>query len=101
MRKYDLLDYLLFFGRGKENAKRATDLKQFGDSRTLRNYVHELRIEGYPILSGNCGYWYAMSNQELRECLNRLSSTISNTQKAYEALNIHHQNNYINNHLLP
>lgn len=62
---------------GKSKAIKARNLKEFGDARTIRLLVNSLRKEGIPICSGNSGYWYANSQNEVEEIANKLKSHIN------------------------
>lgn len=42
------------------------------DKRNIRSMVLALRREGYPILSGDDGYWLSNDEAEIKRCASRL-----------------------------
>ena len=44
--------------------------------RQVRRLIRDLRFEGYPIISGNEGYWIAAGDDEIKYMINRLASQI-------------------------
>lgn len=75
---------------GKPKAINAKELKQFGNARELRLMVNHLRKTGVPICSGNSGYWYASTTEEIQEITNKLRSHISDLKEVIEGLDYAH-----------
>lgn len=72
-----LLHVLKEFHRGRENAVTAKELRYQGwGSREFRKMIRELRVQGYPICSGQTGYYYAKDSTELYGTVKYLSSYI-------------------------
>lgn len=69
-----LYAYLRCFHSGRENAACNKELRQAldCDERTVRRYIHRLREEGHPICSGQDGYYYADSVEDINETIARL-----------------------------
>lgn len=82
-----LSDILYEFHRGEENAVTARQLRIHGfNPRELRHTVHDLRVKGYPICSGQNGYYYASNRREINSTMNFISSYIKNMKEAYAGL---------------
>jgi hypothetical protein len=79
------LDWLKEFHAGKENAIHARYMRQWGDARTIRFIVHDLRLQGVPVCSGQEGYYYAKRSHELSQCLSFLESMEDDLRKVIEA----------------
>lgn len=58
----------------KENPIYSVQIEKYFDISgiQLREIIHELRLEGYPIGSGNDGYFYARDKSELIDTINNL-----------------------------
>lgn len=56
------------------------------NGRRVRDIVNALRCEGYPICSGDDGYYYAASKKELLESIGQLNSRIEKISKAKDGL---------------
>lgn len=82
-----LAEHLRLNHTSKENAVTTKHLKPlFGSGVIIRQLVHELRLGGYPICSGNVGYYYAKDPHELDHTLDYLNSHARNVLEAYEGL---------------
>lgn len=71
---------------GKSKAINARDMKQWGSAREIRFIVHDLRIDGVPVCSGQDGYYYAATRAELLETLAFLWSMQQDLLRATTAL---------------
>jgi hypothetical protein len=71
---------------GKDNAIKARDLTQFGNPRSIRFLVNELRKQGVPVCSGVAGYWYASKASEIDEITNQLRQHISDLREVCKGL---------------
>ena len=73
-KKTSILEYLEKYHRGKENAVHSKELERLFslDGRGVRRKISSLRKDGYPICSGDVGYYYANNRQEINSTLDRL-----------------------------
>lgn len=78
--------HLKEFAHGQDNAKTAKDLRGFGKSVQIRQMVHRLRLDGEPICSSDCGYYYASSISDLDRTLANLGSRIKSIREAFDGL---------------
>lgn len=56
------------------------------NAREIRLLVHEMRINGYPVCSGNDGYFYASTSDELEKTIRRMRRQIIGTKMALSGL---------------
>jgi biotin operon repressor len=70
----DALELYNVLGVGIENAIRQRDItdRTGFNSRTIRVLVNMLRKDGYPICSGNNGYWIAKDEREISMTIARM-----------------------------
>ena len=52
----------------------------------VRAIIHSLRIEGYPIIATDRGYYYAHTKKELSDYIKRLKNRIEEQQKIVDGL---------------
>lgn len=71
---------------GKENSITAKNLRHIANRREITRIVHSLRVKGYPICSGQDGYYYAKDSTELKGTLNFLKSYLDEIEKAYNGI---------------
>jgi len=71
-----ICEYLKENHRGKDNAVHSRELEQrFSiDGRGLRRKINSLRQTGVPICSGDTGYYYADSADDLDDTIGRLNT---------------------------
>lgn len=88
MAKLTVLSYLTRHASGPHNAKLASTIQVAIGIRpaVLRDIVNTLRCEGYPIGSGQRGYFYARSYSELQPTIDHLNSRRSHIEDAIEGL---------------
>jgi len=79
-------DWLKEYHLGKEQAITAKQMNHWGNKREIRYLVHELRLEGHPICSGQRGYYYAKTSDELAVTVKFLKGIVYETAKAMEGL---------------
>lgn len=82
----EFAEWLKQYHRGEANAVKAREMVQWGNSRELRNMVNNLRVNGYPICTGNVGYYYALTRAELNGTIKFLASYMKNIKHAYVGL---------------
>ena len=75
-KKTSICKYLYQYHKGKRNAIHSRQLEQLFsiDGRNLRRKISSLRKDGYPICRDDNGYYYAQTQQEIRETIQRLNS---------------------------
>jgi len=56
--------------------------------RQVRRLIRDLRFEGYPIISGNEGYWIAAGDDEIKYMINRLASQIKAHGELIQAMKV-------------
>lgn len=72
---------------GKEKAIKAKELKkEFGNTRKIRLMTHSLRLEGIPICTGQTGYYFASSEEEVKESIRYIDSYIDDLNKVRQGL---------------
>ena len=83
-----VLKRLKDYHTGQENAVSGPELsKSLGISnRELRQRINNLRQSEHPICSGDNGYFYARTNEELRRTIQQLTSRIRNIDEAKQGL---------------
>lgn len=82
-----LLDVLQEHHMGRLNAVTARELRIHGrNPRELRRIVHDLRVLGYPICSGQEGYYYAENSRELAGTMRFLESYLKEMQEAINGI---------------
>jgi|SRR5690606_15946224 len=81
-----LLEKLREHHVGKENAITAKNLRHIATRREITRIVHSLRVKGYPICSGQDGYYYAKNSAELKETMNFLKSYLKEIEEAYNGI---------------
>jgi hypothetical protein len=73
---------------GKAKAIKAKDLKaRFGSTRKIRLMTHGLRLEGIPVCTGQTGYYFASSTDEVKESIRYIDSYIDDLNKVRSGLN--------------
>lgn len=80
------LEKLKEYHVGKENSITAKNLRHIATRRGITRIVHSLRVKGYPICSGQRGYYYAKDSTELKETINFLKSYLDEIEKAYNGI---------------
>lgn len=68
-----------------ENMLKVLDIES--SDREVRLAVAELVQEGWPIVSGNKGYWIAKSLKDKRVCIQRLRSQVKAVEQRIKDLN--------------
>lgn len=88
MPKLTILAYIAKNAKGPEKAKTASDIQDATGVRPpqLRAIVNTLRKEGYPIGSGQDGYFYARSYRELLPTIDHLNGRVSAINEALGGL---------------
>lgn len=86
--KLTILSYLVKNAKGLENVKTASEIQaSIGvHPAKLREVVNTLRCEGYPIASGQRGYFYARSYRELRDTLDHMQGRVASINEAIVGL---------------
>lgn len=84
----EILNYLMDHHRSKEKAVSAVELSSMFNTtkRGIRSAVTELRKSGYPICSGNEGYWYSTEPDDLQATISRLEAQVDNMIRAVRGL---------------
>ena len=87
-KKEAILDYLREYHVGKYNAVHCRELENIFqlDDRAVRRKISALRQEGYPICSGDMGYYYAESQKEINSTVNRLNDLVTGVANARTGL---------------
>ena len=87
-REKEIYEYLKQNHTGKENAVFSKELEQrFSLSdRSLRRMISALRKEGYPICSGDMGYYYAENQKEINSTVGRLNDLMTGVSDARTGL---------------
>lgn len=81
-----LLETLKRFHVGRHKSITSRELRHIGKPRDIRRMVHTLRVNGYPVCSGQEGYYYAANSDELEGTLKFLGSYLDNVQKARDGI---------------
>lgn len=74
---------------GKDNAINQSDIQLITglNKRHIRQIIHDLRQDGYPVLSTSYdGYWIAINVEEVDYCMNHILSQITTLSSTYKAL---------------
>lgn len=84
-KKAAICEYLRRFHTGQEQAIYSRELQRLFDidDRNLRRKISSLRQDGYPICSGETGYYYAQTQREINNTvcrLNEMLTKVSNTR---------------------
>lgn len=76
--------FLMTNCRGKENAVTSPDLEaMFGmKGSEIRKTINRLRSDGKPICSGQTGYYYAASTEEIQKTIRNLDGRIAKINRA-------------------
>ncbi len=87
-KKDAILDCLKRCHTGKRNAVHSKELeRRFSlDNRSVRRKISALRQEGYPICSGDIGYYYAESQKEINSTVGRLNDLMTGVSNARTGL---------------
>lgn len=87
-KKTAILDYLRNYHVGKKNAVHSRELERLFslDDRAVRRKISALRQEGYPICSGDMGYYYAESQKEINSTVGRLNDLVTGVSNARTGL---------------
>lgn len=87
-KKKAILDYLREYHVGKYNAVHCRELENIFklDDRAVRRKISALRQEGYPICSGDMGYYYAESQKEINSTIHRLNDMLTGVANARTGL---------------
>ena len=86
--KTGILEYLRTFHKGVDKAVFSREL-QFVfqlDGRNIRRNIAKLRQEGYPICSGENGYYYAQTQSEVNSTAKMLTGFISTVRASRKGL---------------
>ena len=83
-----LLDYLKLNHTGKERAVSSKDLERLFsmDGRTIRRKINHIRQDGKPVCSGQNGYYYAESQEDINETVRRLNDLVTGISNARTGL---------------
>lgn len=78
-KKTAILECLKTNHTGKRNAVHSAELERLFsiDDRAVRRKISALRKEGYPICSGDMGYYYAENQKEINSTVGRLNDLMS------------------------
>lgn len=71
---------------GQQSAVTAKEMSHWGKGVQIREMVHRLRVNGYPICSGEEGYYYAETRKDVERTLNSLRSRYNSILNAYNGL---------------
>lgn len=82
----DFCIYLKSYHKGKRNAITARELAHWGTGKEIRTVVHKLRLDGYPICSGQTGYYFAETAEECRETVMFIGSYLKKLRRVHYAL---------------
>lgn len=87
-KKTAICRYLYRHHRGKRNAVYSRQLERLFsiDGRNLRRMISALRMEGYPICSGDTGYYFADSQAEINATINRLNELVTKVSNSRNGL---------------
>lgn len=84
----DIAEYLREYHTSENKAIKGRELCELFNlhSKQVRNIVSDLRQDGEPICSSNCGYWYSKEPDDLDRTIKRLSEQVKNMSRAIEGL---------------
>ena len=87
-KKTAILENLKKYHTGKRNAVHSAELERLFslDDRAVRRKISALRQEGYPICSGDMGYYYAESQKEINSTVGRLNDLLTGVSNARTGL---------------
>ena len=87
-KKAAILECLKKNHTGKKNAVHSAELQRLFslDDRAIRRKVSALRKEGYPICSGDMGYYYAESQKDINSTVGRLNDMMTGVGDARTGL---------------
>lgn len=86
--------WLQEYHSGRARSVNARQLTNWGNPRDIRFLVHNLRTAGYPICSGQEGYFYAETESEVLECLSLLNSLRKGLEAACNGLQEFYEKTY-------
>lgn len=90
-KEYKLLNYLSKNCRGKGRSVKGKHLAamfDLKDTAEVRKIVNSLRVHGYPVGSGNAGYYFMSNPQEVDETLAGLWGRIDAMMMAVNGLEV-------------
>lgn len=87
-KKEGILEYLREYHVGKYHAVHSKELQEIFqlDDRAVRRKISALRQEGYPICSGDMGYYYAETQKEINSTIHRLNDMVTGVANARTGL---------------
>ena len=87
-KRQEIHDYLKSNHTGRDRAIYSRELQHlFGlDGRNIRRTISKLRQDGVPICSGDTGYYYAASQDEVNETVKRLNQLVTKVSNARTGL---------------
>ena len=87
-KKTAILECLKKNHTGKRNAVHSSELERLFsiDDRAVRRKISALRKEGYPICSGDVGYYYAENQKEINSTVGRLNDLMTGVSDARTGL---------------
>ena len=87
-KKTGILECLKKYHTGKRNAVHSAELQRLFslDDRAVRRKISALRKEGYPICSGDVGYYYAENKKEINSTVSRLNELMTGVSDARTGL---------------
>ena len=87
-KKSAILDRLRKHHTGKKNAVHSAELERFFslDDRAVRRKISALRKDGYPICSGDMGYYYAENQKDINSTVGRLNDLMTGVSDARTGL---------------
>jgi hypothetical protein len=65
----ELLYFLKNSHTGRNNSITSSKMKQWGNDRQLRSFIHYLRMGGHPICSYSKGYYYAETKDDVNNTI--------------------------------
>lgn len=83
-----ICEYLRKYHTGEELAICSKELQQLFslDGRALRRKINSLRQDGFPICSGQTGYYYAATQKEINKTVCRLKQLVTKVSNARTGL---------------
>ena len=87
-KKSAILDHLRKHHIGMRNAVHSAELERLFslDDRAVRRKISALRKEGYPICSGDMGYYYAENQKDINSTVGRLNDLMTGVSDARTGL---------------
>lgn len=88
MTEKQFLSQLMRYHTGRENAVRGPELATLTGItvRKVRSHINALRTGGHPVCSGDDGYFYAATDEELAATIRQLGSRMKEIAKAQRGL---------------